>query len=85
MLSNIFLGLGGFNIEKIVIACCGTYFLSAGKENVFVEHEMCSPGVIKSFISRSKNILGKKDMVILAETLQRLQLDAFPSSRHDAL
>ena len=45
---NIFLGLGGFHMEKVLIACCGLYIENMGMENVFVENEIFGPGVFKS-------------------------------------
>ena len=33
------LKLGGFHMEKIVIACCGSYLANTGIENVLEEHE----------------------------------------------
>ena len=85
MFSNIFLRLGGFHMEKTVIACCGTYLASTGIENVLVEHDIYGPGVVKSLMNGSNYIRGKRSMVLLAETLQSLQLDAFTSLSHDAL
>ena len=32
--SNIFLGVGGFHLEKVVIGCLGTYLESSGIENL---------------------------------------------------
>ena len=34
---NIFLGIGGFHLEKIVIACCGKYLEESGIDSVLVE------------------------------------------------
>ena len=85
MFFNIFLRLGGFHIEKIVTVCCGTYLANTGIEHVLAEHEIYGPGVVESVMSGSNYIRGKRDMVLLAETLQRLQLDAFVSLSHDAL
>ena len=85
MFSNIFLGRAGFHMEKIATACCGAYLRNTGIENVFVEHEIYGPGVVKSAMSASNYIRGKRGMVLLAETLQQLQLDAFASLSYDAL
>ena len=40
--SNIFLGLGGFHMEKIVRACLGAYLESSGIFSVLVETECCT-------------------------------------------
>ena len=34
---NIFLGLGGFHTEKVMITCCGKYLEDTGIDSVFVE------------------------------------------------
>ena len=46
---------------------------------------MCSPGMVKFVIPGSNYIRGKRGIVLLTETLQRLQIDAFASSSHNAL
>ena len=83
--SNIFLGLGGFHMEKIVIACCGTYLANTGIENILVEHEIFGPGVVKSVMSGSNYIRGKRGMILVAEALTRLQLETFSSESHNTL
>ena len=43
---NIFLGLGGFHPEKVVIACCGKYLEESGIYSIFVELEIFGPEVV---------------------------------------
>ena len=43
---NIFLGLGGFHPEKVVIACCGKYLEVSGIYSIFVELEIFGPEVV---------------------------------------
>jgi hypothetical protein len=43
---NIFLGLGGFHMEKIVLACLGSYLEPSGIFNVLVETEYFGTDVI---------------------------------------
>ena len=50
---------------------------NTGKENVLVEHDIYGPGVMKSVMSDSNYIHGKRDMVLLAKKLERLQRDTF--------
>ena len=38
--SNIFLGIGGFHLEKVVIGCLGTYLKSSGIQNLLVEEKV---------------------------------------------
>ena len=40
LFSNIFLGIGRFHMEKILISCCGSYLKECGVENVFVESDV---------------------------------------------
>ena len=77
LFSNIFLGIGGFHMEKILISCCGSYLKECGVENVFVESVVFGPGVVQSVTSGSNCIRGKKGMMILAETLQQLQFQQY--------
>jgi len=77
---NIFLGLGGFHMEKVLIACCGVYLKESGIDTVFVENEIYGPGVVQSVLSGSNYNRGKRGMMILSEVLQQLQLEAFTSS-----
>ena len=40
---NIFLGLGGFHMEKVMIVYCGKYLEETGFHIVFVENEVYGP------------------------------------------
>ena len=51
--NNIFLGLGGFHMEKIVLACLGAYLEPSGIFGVLVETECYGTDVIKTVISGS--------------------------------
>ena len=59
-------------MEKIVIAFCGTYLANTEIEKVLVEHEICSPGMVKSVMSGSNYICEKRGIILLAETLKHL-------------
>ena len=63
---NIFLGIGGFHTEKVVLAAIGKYLEDVGAENVFVETEIFGPNTVKAVMSgghyvRSKR--GKLDVI----------------------
>ena len=47
---NIFLGLGGFRMEKAVLACLGSFLKESGAKNVFVETEVFGPVAIDSVL-----------------------------------
>ena len=48
---KIFLGPGGFHLEKILIACIGKFLEESGAENVFTENEVFGPGVVKTVMN----------------------------------
>ena len=72
-------------MEKIVIVCYGNHLANTAIENVLVEHEIFSPGMVKCVMSGSNYVRWKRGIVLLAETLQRLQIDDFASSSHHVL
>ena len=58
---------------------------STGIENILVENGLYGPGVVKSVLSGGNFIRGKRGMLLLAETLQRLQFHEFVTSSPDML
>ena len=73
--NNIFLGLGGFHMEKIVLACLGTYFEPSGIVGVLVETECYGADVIKAVISgfhysRSHNVHSMLHEVLISMMLE---------------
>lgn len=77
---NIFLGLGGFHTEKILIACCGAYLRETGIDSVLVENGVYGPGNVQSVLSGGNYIRGKRGMLLIAEVLYQLQIEVFESS-----
>ena len=51
LFDNLFLGLGGFHMEKVMIACCGKYLEDAGVDSNFLENEVNRPANVKSVIN----------------------------------
>ena len=45
---NIFLGIGGFHTEKIVLTCLGKYLEKSGTEKVFETTETFGPDTVES-------------------------------------
>ena len=45
--SNIFIGLGGFHLEKVIISCIGKFLEESGTENIFVENEILGLVLLK--------------------------------------
>lgn len=75
--NNIFLGIGGFHLEKVVIGCLGSYLEKSGIKEVFVEQEVFGPGVVNSVMNGGHYVRGKRGMSLLAESMERLQFQAF--------
>ena len=71
---NIFLGIGGFHMEKVVIACCGKYLEESGIGDVLVENEIFGPGVIKSVMDGGHYVRNKRGMSIISEAMEHLQM-----------
>ena len=51
LFDNIFLGLGGFHMEKVMIACCGKYLEDTGVDSIFLENEVNRPENVKSVMN----------------------------------
>ena len=77
--SNIFLGLGGFHMEKIVLACLGTYLEPSGIFAVLVETECYGTDVIKTVISGSHYSRARTAHSMLHEVLTSMMLEEFLS------
>ena len=71
---NIFLGLGGFLLEKAIIACCGKYLEESGIDSIFVEHEFFGPDVVTSAMGGGNYVRG---IALISEALQCLQFSKF--------
>ena len=82
--SNIFLGIGGFHLEKIVIACCGKYLEESGIDSVLVENEVFGPKIAISALQGSHYARGKRCMALVAEAMEHLQLATFFKERNDS-
>ena len=67
---NIFLGLGGFHLQKIIIACIGKFLEESGVEGAFVENEIFGLGVVKTVMNGGRYVRGKHGMGLISEALQ---------------
>ena len=63
---NIFLGIGGFHLEKNLFACCGVYLEGNGFKNILLKNEIFAPVSVKSVVE----IISKES--IQCEFLQKL-------------
>ena len=58
---NIFLGISGFHLEKVIIACWGKYLKECVVKNVLAENEIYEPNTIHSVMSGSHYVRGKRE------------------------
>ena len=78
MFDNIFIGLGGFHTEKILLACCGLYLKEIVVRDVFVYNEIYGPGVTGGTIMKGGDyMLCRQAMRNLAETVNRIRILKF--------
>ena len=66
---NIFLGIGGFHMENVIIACY-----------VLVENEIFGTHIVKTALDGGNYIRGKRGIALISEATCHLQLSAFMKS-----
>ena len=66
---NVFLGLGGFHMEKVMIVCCGKYLEDTGVDSIFVENEVYGPENVKSVMNGGDYVRRIRGMAILSYTI----------------
>ena len=81
--SNIFLGLGGFHTEKIVLACCGKLLEAVGARDIFVQDEIYGPVVTDKILKGKDYVLSLEAMRNLAEAVNRVKFDIFMQNKAD--
>ena len=74
---NIFLGLGSFHTEKVMIACCGKYVADTRIDSILVENEVYGPENVEHVMNEGHYVRGIRGMAIVSEVLQSLLLDQF--------
>ena len=72
---NIFLDLGGFHTEKVMISCCGKYLEDTGIDSILVENEVYGPENVKRVINGGHYVRGIRGMAIISEVLHSLLLE----------
>ena len=80
---NIFLGLGGFHTEKIIIACCGQYLEESGIDTVLVENKMFGIDVDKSVMNGKHYSRGKRGMMLISEAMLQIMLSEFSKESNE--
>ena len=75
---NIFLGLGGFHVEKNILTCCVQYLKFIGARDVFVQNEIFGPTVTDNKVMTGKDYkLCRQGMRLLSESVERLRFEMF--------
>ena len=74
---NIVLMLGSSHMAKVTLACIGKYLRGNGVEHIFIETETFGVNVTEQVLNGSNYSRSMKGFSILAEALQRLQLNEF--------
>ena len=77
LFDNIFLGLGGFHMEKVMTAYCGKYLEDTGVDSIFLENKVSRPENVKSVMNGGNYVRGICGMAILSEVLYTLVFDQF--------
>ena len=74
---NVFLGLGGFHMEKVVTACLGKYLKGTGIDKVLINTEIYGPISIETVLNGGHYADANRAYSLIAEILHVLQLDTF--------
>ena len=80
---NIFLGLGGFHTEKIIIACCGQYLEESGIDTVLVETKTFGIDAVKSVMNGKHYSPGKRGMMLISEAMLQIMLSEFSKESNE--
>ena len=62
---NIFLGLGGFHTEKVVLACIGKFLERSGVEEILVQTKSFGPDTVKAVMNGGHCNRSKRGLNIL--------------------
>ena len=79
---NIFLGLGGFHLGKIVLAAIGLFLEKSGARDILVLNEIYGPSITDIKVMTGKDyVLSRGGMRILHEAISRMRFKKFESER----
>ena len=62
---NIFVGLGGFHTEKVVLACIGKYLEGSGAEEILVQTGCFGPDTVKAVMNGGHYNRSKRGLNLL--------------------
>ena len=80
---NLFIGLDGFDTEKVILACCGQLLRH---RDVFVQNEIYGPNVTDGTILKGTNyVLCREAMRNLTEAVNRVKIEKFMPGRDEQM
>ena len=75
---NIFIGLGGFHMEKNILGCIGQYLQDIGVRDIFIQSRIFTPTATDNKIMNGGDyILSRSGMRFLCEAISRLRFDEY--------
>ena len=74
---NIFLGIEGFDTEKVMVTCSGKYLEDTEIDSILVENQVYGPENVKHFMNGGHYVRGIRGMAIISEVLYGPLLDQF--------
>ena len=76
--NNIFLGLGGFHMDKVVLNMIGQFLSNIGVHDIFVQNEIYGPAVTSNKVmTGSHYVLSCQAFRILQKAVNRLRFAKF--------
>ena len=64
-------------MTKIFLGCLGKYLRNNGTESIWIENSIFGPNVVQSVLGGKHYVWSFKGMILLCETMERLQWSAF--------
>ena len=78
LFDDIFLGLGPFHMEKIVMACLGSFLQCVGVDVALAQSNVFGVDVVKSKVITGEHyIKSKEGMELVADAMSGISFDAF--------
>ena len=74
---NIVLVLGSFHLAKVLMGAIGKFIDGRGAKNILTESKAFGPNVVRSVIDGSHYVRSLKGLMLLAESIERLQWARF--------
>ena len=80
---NIFIGLGGFHMEKNILGCIGQFLQNIGVRDIFIQSGIFTPTATDNKVMNGGDyILSRSGMRWLCEAVARLRFDEYFKKSH---